>query len=101
MAPNPPSAEAAAAAAPAPPPLKYNTALRADITVAVSTSGPLAAVHRVEWKKIMAGEPVEINPSVGTGYRVMAVEEWAARCGLARRRLPRARVRHPAPPSPP
>ena len=26
-----------------------------------------------------AGDPVEINPSVGHGYRVMSVDEWAAR----------------------
>lgn len=27
----------------------------------------------------MQGEPVEINPSVGFGYRIMTVEEWSAR----------------------
>lgn len=27
----------------------------------------------------MAGDPVEINPSTGSGYRVMSVDEWAAR----------------------
>lgn len=27
----------------------------------------------------MAGEPVEINPSVGEGFKVMSVEEWAGR----------------------
>lgn len=27
----------------------------------------------------MAGEPVEINPSVGAGFKVMSVAEWAAR----------------------
>jgi hypothetical protein len=27
----------------------------------------------------MAGDPVEINPSVGQGFRVMSVAEWAAR----------------------
>lgn len=27
----------------------------------------------------MAGEPVEINPSVGSGFRVMSVDEWTAR----------------------
>ncbi len=27
----------------------------------------------------MAGLPVEINPSVGQGYRLMSVDEWAAR----------------------
>lgn len=29
--------------------------------------------------QVMAGDPVEINPSVGSGYRVMSVAEWAAR----------------------
>jgi hypothetical protein len=27
----------------------------------------------------MNGDPVEINPSIGQGYKVMDVEEWAAR----------------------
>ncbi|GFH19178.1 uncharacterized protein HaLaN_16084 [Haematococcus lacustris] len=27
----------------------------------------------------MAGDPVEINPSVGTGFKVMTVDEWAER----------------------
>jgi hypothetical protein len=27
----------------------------------------------------MAGDPVEINPSVGSGYMCMTIEEWAAR----------------------
>lgn len=29
--------------------------------------------------QVVAGEPVEIPPSSGSGYRVMSVEEWAAR----------------------
>jgi hypothetical protein len=29
--------------------------------------------------QVMAGDPVEINPSTGNGYRVMSVDEWAAR----------------------
>ncbi|KAF8068161.1 EP0 [Scenedesmus sp. PABB004] len=48
---------------------------------------PMVAVHRVEWAKarprscaaVLAGEPVEINPSVGAGYAVMSADEWAAR----------------------
>ena len=28
------------------------------------------AVHRAEWTKIMNGDPVEINPSMGSGYKV-------------------------------
>eukprot|EP00955_Chlamydomonas_euryale_P116016 366391-Chlamydomonas_euryale.AAC.25 len=29
--------------------------------------------------QVMAGDAVEINPSIGSGYRVMSVDEWAAR----------------------
>jgi hypothetical protein len=29
--------------------------------------------------QVMAGDPVEINPSTGSGFRVMSVDEWAAR----------------------
>ncbi len=43
------------------------------------SSVPLAKVHRVEWEKVMKGDPVEINPSLGSGFRVMTVGEWAAR----------------------
>ncbi|GAX73094.1 hypothetical protein CEUSTIGMA_g547.t1 [Chlamydomonas eustigma] len=56
----------------------YNKDLKAPVTMEVNPS-PKARVHRVEWKKVMAGDPVEINPSVGSGYRVMTVEEWANR----------------------
>jgi hypothetical protein len=56
----------------------YHESLRADVQTQVSDS-PVAKVHRVEWQKVMSGEPVEINPSVGQGYRVMSVDEWAAR----------------------
>ncbi|CAG9461483.1 unnamed protein product [Pedinophyceae sp. YPF-701] len=38
---------------------------------------PKAEVHRTEWKKVMEGLPVEINPSVGDGYKIMSVEEWS------------------------
>eukprot|EP00210_Caulerpa_lentillifera_P005308 g5071.t1 len=40
---------------------------------------PTARVHRVEWKKLMDGDPVEINPSIGEGFKVMTVEEWSDR----------------------
>ncbi|KAF5831486.1 hypothetical protein DUNSADRAFT_13044 [Dunaliella salina] len=40
---------------------------------------PHVRMHASEWQKVMAGDPVEINPSVGSGYRVMTVDEWAAR----------------------
>lgn len=52
--------------------------LRAPVESRVE-SKPMVKVHAVEWAKVMAGEPVEINPSVGHGYKVMSVKEWAAR----------------------
>lgn len=39
-----------------------------------STPGAPAPVVQV-----VAGDAVEINPSVGQGFRVMSVHEWAAR----------------------
>jgi hypothetical protein len=50
-------------------PLAYNTNLRADIKSSVGDD-PKARVHSREWVKIMNGDPVEINPSVGFGYKV-------------------------------
>lgn len=50
-------------------PLAYNTNLRADIKSSVGDD-PKARVHSREWMKIMNGDPVEINPSVGFGYKV-------------------------------
>ena len=58
--------------------LKYNTNLRAPITTAINDK-PKARVHSREWQKIMSGDPVEINPSVGYGYKIMSVDEWSAR----------------------
>lgn len=52
--------------------------LRAPVETRVSDK-PQVKVHAVEWAKVMAGDPVEINPSVGHGYKVMTVKEWAAR----------------------
>lgn len=49
--------------------LSYNTNLRAEINTHVGPD-PKARVHSVEWKKIQSGDPVEINPSVGFGYKV-------------------------------
>merc|ERR1712216_187890 len=54
----------------------YLRDLRAPMETHVSAS-PRAAVHQVEWRKIMAGDPVEINPSFGHGMKVMTVEEWS------------------------
>ena len=56
----------------------YNTNLRADIVSEVNDK-PKARVHSVEWRKVMNGDPVEINPSVGHGYKIMTVDEWAGR----------------------
>jgi hypothetical protein len=36
-------------------------------------------MHGIEWSKVMNGEPVEINPSIGSGMRIMTVDEWASR----------------------
>ena len=58
--------------------LAYNKNLRAEIETDVNEN-PRARVHSVEWRKIQNGDPVEINPSVGHGYRIMTVAEWAAR----------------------
>ena len=56
----------------------YNTNLRGDIVSEVNER-PKARVHSVEWRKVMAGDPVEINPSIGHGFKVMTVDEWAGR----------------------
>ena len=53
-------------------PLAYNTNLRAPIYTEVNPT-PKARVHSREWQKIMNAEPVEINPSVGYGYKVCLV----------------------------
>ena len=49
----------------------------APVIVTTAGASPRAAVHQVEWRKIMAGDPVEINPSFGHGMKVMTVEEWS------------------------
>merc|ERR1712137_379923 len=59
-------------------PPKYNKNLRAPIETVV-IANPRAAVHSKEWKKIMNGDPVEINPSVGHGMKIMTVDEWSSR----------------------
>lgn len=48
----------------------YCKNLKGEIEIIVNDS-PTARVHRVEWKKIMEGQPVEINPSIGEGFKVM------------------------------
>ena len=54
------------------------TNLRAEVQTAVDAK-PMVKVHSREWEKIMAGDPVEINPSIGHGFKIMSVDEWAAR----------------------
>lgn len=44
----------------------YADDLKADVYVEVNAD-PKATVHSVEWRKIMNGDPVEINPSIGAG----------------------------------
>lgn len=46
------------------------------ITHATAPQGP---VHGVEWDRVMRGDPVQINPSDGAGFKVMTVKEWSAR----------------------
>lgn len=42
--------------------------LRGPINTSVGER-PMVKVHAREWGKVMEGEPVEINPSTGHGYR--------------------------------
>lgn len=61
----------------------YAAALRAPLSQTVRTAdeGPAAGGkgRAAEWRKVLSGDPVEINPSAGDGFRVMSVAEWAAR----------------------
>jgi len=57
---------------------QYNTNLKVDIETHIGEN-PKALVHSREWKKIMIGDPVEINPSVGHGFKIMTVDEWSSR----------------------
>lgn len=65
-------------AGPLPANVLYHANLRAAVSEEVNDT-PKARVHRVEWNKIMNEDPVEINPSIGSGYKVMTVEEWSSR----------------------
>lgn len=56
----------------------YAEDLRAEIYTEVNAD-PKAFVHSREWAKIMRGDPVEINPSIGNGLKIMTVDEWSAR----------------------
>ena len=56
----------------------YAEDLQTDIYTEVNAD-PKATVHSTEWRKIMRGDPVEINPSVGSGLKIMTVDEWTSR----------------------
>lgn len=56
----------------------YHDNLRADVATFIG-EGPKAFVHSREWKKVMNGDPVEINPSVGHGFKIMTIDEWTSR----------------------
>lgn len=66
---------------PLPVDVLYHANLRATVLEEVNDT-PKARVHRVEWSKIMDGQPVEINLSVGSGYKVMTVGEVDQSCIL-------------------
>ena len=44
----------------------YADDLKTEVYTEVNAD-PKASVHATEWRKIMSGDPVEINPSVGSG----------------------------------
>ena len=44
-----------------------------------TNANPKAKVHSTEWMKILHGDPVEINPSLGQGMKIMTVAEWTSR----------------------
>lgn len=50
---------------------------RAAAAALARTPRPFICAHA--HTQVMAGDPVEINPSTGSGYRVMSVDEWSAR----------------------
>jgi len=56
----------------------YAENLRVDIFTDVNPN-PRALVHSREWAKIMNGDPCEINPSIGSGLKIMTVDEWSSR----------------------
>jgi len=56
--------------------IHYNDDLRAPVESQVRHTPFL---RDGEWRALMLGEPIERTPDVGEGYKVMTVEEWAAR----------------------
>ena len=56
----------------------YADDLKTEVYTEVNAD-PKASVHATEWRKIMSGDPVEINPSVGSGLKIMTVDEWTSR----------------------
>ncbi|KAK3266984.1 hypothetical protein CYMTET_24425 [Cymbomonas tetramitiformis] len=55
----------------------YCDNLQSDISTAINEN-PKAFVHSREWNKIMNGDPVQINPALGQGFKIMTVNEWSA-----------------------
>ena len=49
--------------------------LRAPVVTRVDDK-PTVKVHSAEWRKVMAGEPVEINPSVSLGGKGQPAAAW-------------------------
>jgi hypothetical protein len=49
--------------------------------------------HKVEWRRVLAGDPVEVNPSYGNGLKVMTIGEWTALWKVRRRRRVRLSAR--------
>jgi hypothetical protein len=54
---------------PSGPAVYYAKDLRGPVKTSVN-GAPKAKVHSSEWARLMNGDPVEINPSTGTGMRV-------------------------------
>jgi hypothetical protein len=59
--------------------LRYCEQLRAEVVEAVLEQ-PTGKMRRCEWAKLREGDPIQINPSIGTGYRVRV-------CSVPRGRL--------------
>jgi hypothetical protein len=46
---------------------------------------PHAPDHAVEWRRVLAGEPIEIDASEGFGMKVMTINEWTTKWKVRRR----------------
>jgi hypothetical protein len=45
---------------------------------------PRAPDHAVEWRRVLEGDPVEVNPSEGYGLKVMTIAEWCGKWKVRR-----------------